>query len=610
MRRHYRRMVRITDVASVPRMTRLVARFQPTAPGHRLLFQTLDAAWKLISKAEAAVLAGGVVVSGIIGVIKKRWPIVSLARSHPALSAFVIVVAFAIAAVSLAGHLLWTAAETRRKRLLRLSTAYALTSVAATLPEDLHVYRFSDACYAQRLDLLTDRDADEAAREVIRRASACQSDGPLGVYIVGRALLGKTRLAYESVRQELPDWRVVRWSSKDKPPTLDALLLWGERIVLWLDDLHEYSKLEATRIRNFIIRLKTLKICFVIVSTCRDGDALERARAEVGRFPLDRMEEVQPGFIAVAQAKRLAQSVDNVDPKRKWDQRLREWDQKTPGSILFSMTYYRNTVWPRLPRHAKHVMWALQLLHSANLTLFESRARAVCDEIFRWPAKADAEWRSAMSKLEDAHYLNSPVAEEWDALADEKNRPTDPPLTVDTDGMLEEGIETFSGWTSDNANGWPHLKMALSRSHDAPGLIRLGEAYFGRADETKRKAPMDTSGWRGNLAHACTCYGQAVAIYRTRREDDEGFVVACQSLAITYAHLASSCGGRREKDRLYRRAERLMTHALRRCEDRSKKESKQSWTDLMRKVQDDLESIEADPEREEARGDEADDHDD
>jgi hypothetical protein len=99
-----------------------------------------------------------------------------------------------------------------------------------------------------------------------------------GVLVIGPKHANKTGALWDAMTRELGGWTFVRWPHHmDYPANLADRL--GHRIVLWIDDLHDYSRSgEAAALAQFIQQLREKGRRFLVLSSCRDGTNLQEAR--------------------------------------------------------------------------------------------------------------------------------------------------------------------------------------------------------------------------------------------------------------------------------------------------------------------------------------------
>jgi hypothetical protein len=103
-----------------------------------------------------------------------------------------------------------------------------------------------------------------------------------GVLVVGPRHSNKTGALWDAMTQQLSDWTFVRWAHHMDHPDKLALRL-GQRIVLWLDDLHDFANPgEAAALDQFIQQLSKDGKQFLVLSSCRDRDDMQEARRYFG----------------------------------------------------------------------------------------------------------------------------------------------------------------------------------------------------------------------------------------------------------------------------------------------------------------------------------------
>jgi hypothetical protein len=105
---------------------------------------------------------------------------------------------------------------------------------------------------------------------------------PIGVCIYGRPLHDKTALAWTAMRKILAGWSLVTWPHRFEH--LEGIeTKCGSRVVLWLDDLHEYANhVEAAQLDMLIDRFAQNGVQVVVVATCRWHEEEREARARMG----------------------------------------------------------------------------------------------------------------------------------------------------------------------------------------------------------------------------------------------------------------------------------------------------------------------------------------
>jgi hypothetical protein len=116
--------------------------------------------------------------------------------------------------------------------------------------------------------------------EVLRASQPDRMDSAsvCGVFVVGPKHSNKTGALWDAMMQHLSGWTFVRWPHHMDYPANLALHL-GHRIVLWLDDLHDFANLgEAAALDQFIQQLRISGRRFVVLSSCRAGQDLDEAK--------------------------------------------------------------------------------------------------------------------------------------------------------------------------------------------------------------------------------------------------------------------------------------------------------------------------------------------
>lgn len=85
------------------------------------------------------------------------------------------------------------------------------------------------------------QNAYDTAKQILCDASL-QASSKRGILILGVANAGKTRLAFESLTETLPDWKVLLWSpTYDAPEKVPQFTVSRRRgLVVFIDDLQTY----------------------------------------------------------------------------------------------------------------------------------------------------------------------------------------------------------------------------------------------------------------------------------------------------------------------------------------------------------------------------------
>src|SRR5262249_54893507 len=120
--------------------------------------------------------------------------------------------------------------EVTKRALVPLRSIYGLRNVHRLSPSrDVQLAKFVPQVYLFRRDRMGSMQPDDLVRMVLRRVGDGTSH-QLGACIIGRPTQGKTRMAWEAMQAELPDWLFVRWPKSDANATpLDLGYLRGKR---------------------------------------------------------------------------------------------------------------------------------------------------------------------------------------------------------------------------------------------------------------------------------------------------------------------------------------------------------------------------------------------
>lgn len=141
-------------------------------------------------------------------------------------------------------------------------------------------YKAQDPDAAKVIRVMNDRVSLALQGELLRLAQSEHSGEPdvCGVLVVGPKHSNKTGALWDAMKLHLREWTFVRWPHHmDYPPDLASHL--GHRIVLWLDDLHDFANLgEAAALDQFIQELRDKHGRFLVLASCRDGDDRQEVR--------------------------------------------------------------------------------------------------------------------------------------------------------------------------------------------------------------------------------------------------------------------------------------------------------------------------------------------
>ncbi len=312
------------------------------------------------------------------------------------------------------------------------------------------------------------RDADDRARAAIR--AVAKGDDPehrLGLIVFGPPLVGKSRLAVQALRAEVPDFPLLIWPHGDTAPRPEALApLAGKPLVLLLDDLQEFaSQNEAGRVTEAVEYLRTACQPLVVVATCRAG--ADRTAVE-GAFPalLERLEKlsVLPMEVGSTEAQRFLQTMRDAHAELH----AQSFDG-TPGSALLDLDRRTQQLRaPGFPPGAAAILTALALLRAASTYTYpEERVRRVAVGVFGLDPSPGA-WQAALRSLLSESWLRLTSAD-----AEGQSR-----LRVPVDAYLDVCVGAIYPLPGRRAeDDFPALHRALaSPPPDSDALFHLAEA--------------------------------------------------------------------------------------------------------------------------------------
>jgi hypothetical protein len=350
------------------------------------------------------------------------------------------------------------------------------------------------------------RQPDEVARMVLREAARGHRDGPLGICVLGRPAQGKTRLAWEAVQAALPGWTLVRWSHV-ATRAFDLDHLHSRRVLVWVDDLHEFANLaEAPTLCDLPRVFAKSRMRLVIVATCREGADEAQTRMRFAAL-MGRLREVRLVDISDGEANSLV-----ADLAREGVRVHRTAFDGTPGSLVLDLAQRRTHDYAALPEGAKRALRALKLLRSAGiLTSTETRTRAAAEALFGLPVDPHA-WPLARTTLLSAGLIRLSHARIARARVVE-------PAAV---AFLDQVVADFPAPGSNIADEWPRLRAHLAARSDAAGLFALGNRYRELTDGDRL----------ANLQHAEVCYWEALRV-SSRRSAPLTWTGASSNLGVT-----------------------------------------------------------------------------
>jgi hypothetical protein len=149
-----------------------------------------------------------------------------------------------------------------------------------SMDEFIPRYKAQNPAEAKKIRDMNSQVSLALRAELLRLAQSENTDvKPVcGVLVVGPEHSNKTGALWDAMKQHLGEWTFVRWPHHMDYPA-DLALHLGHRIVLWLDDLHDFASLgEAAALDQFIQRLHRERRQFLVLSSCRSGEQLQEAK--------------------------------------------------------------------------------------------------------------------------------------------------------------------------------------------------------------------------------------------------------------------------------------------------------------------------------------------
>jgi tetratricopeptide (TPR) repeat protein len=373
---------------------------------------------------------------------------------------------------------------------------------------DMPLPRFVEGVYLPR-------PADDAARQALRQAARSTRTAPrqpLGICVTGRAMLGKTRLAWEAMRAELTGWTFVPWP-RGPQASIDFAALHSKRAVLWIDQAQTFANPhEALLLNSLPEAFAAAGVRLVVVMTCRDG-ASERAARQHLEPLLARLTTIPLTEMSAAEADQLVALLKAAGVEAHQDQ-----FDGTPGSILLDVAGLRNARYPALPESARSVLGALKLLHQVGIVDYPApRVRATAVDLF---ALDEHDWQNALDALAQAGFVR----------LGEIGAGGEQALASVAEVYLERAVLDEPSSGEEGTDAWLQLAESLLRHQDAEALFKLGLAFGQRS----------TGDLRANRHYAGACYRAALEVY-TR-----------QSAPIAWALMQNALGDalKREADLL------------------------------------------------------------
>jgi hypothetical protein len=363
---------------------------------------------------------------------------------------------------------------------------------------------------------------------------------PIGVCIFGRPLHDKTGLAWAAMRRVLSGWSLVKWPHRfEHPENIEKLC--GSRVVLWLDDLHEYANhVEAAQLDLLIDRFAKNGVQVVVVATCRWHEEEREARARLG-YLFDHLLPI-----------RLTEHPDdhNADPvvsQPTLDAPIKQ-SSRTNGNIALKLEHdiaNKRAHFTRLlagdaaAQSAATILRAMTLLRRVGIRVYSrERVRAVANQLGLDPS--DEVWAKGLHVLQ-AHDYIQPLRDFhmsavhkwfdkwWRRLRRKSPRPLAnlEPVTI---WYLDRVVDHTLATSSNMDQALKYVWEALKYRNDAEALTLLGDAYLnprnphvrqsGRQAINSYTAALGATGATGAIGHV---------IRRTAAH-----------LGLGYAHMASA----------------------------------------------------------------------
>jgi hypothetical protein len=337
---------------------------------------------------------------------------------------------------------------------------------------------------------------------------------PVGVCIFGEPLQDKTSLAWEAMQDVLPGWTFLSWPHV-MDTSHDIVKNSGQRVVLWLDDLHEYgNRLEAVTLDNLIDQFAKAHVQVVVVATCRWHEDEREARAHLGYL----LDHLLPIRLATTPGDRAE---DPVVLQPTMDQPIIQ--SATPPKSLQDLITERAKVYRELiaspkpeDKGARAVLRALALLRSAGILVYtQRRVRAIAAE-FGLEAN-DADFRKAMKILVAKQFIR-PMPELIDRkrlrkffyTQNNRLRGIKPPKGADiqpvSEWYLERVVAAEEKQAEDPGTALFEVWEALKPLKDTAALILLGDAYL----DSRRPY------LRNSASQAIQCYQTALGALDAR----------------------------------------------------------------------------------------------
>jgi len=355
---------------------------------------------------------------------------------------------------------------------------FGLSQVQKSTPLPSMIPFYRPTVYIRRRLKDSNADADASAQEILTAATSrlepSRFAGQVGLCVMGRKLLGSTRLAWEAMHDTptMGNWTLVRWPEN---PTQyvdlwQTLQQYRTKVVVWLDDLAKFrDDRNASLVARLPYDLEERRIPFVIVATLHDEDSAE-AHARFSGL-LDHLVQIHPGDLTAIEANTLIDQLkgvgDTVYPADRFD--------GTPGSIVLAIDYMSNQVYPRLADSAKNILRTIKLLRSVGIRQYTlERTLTIATRLFD---HKQADETRDLEALRGAGFLRQSIVDNGRQVL----------LEPITEVYLDVAVPYYADATSAVVE-WPRLALSLEEMHDSYALVRLGDAFQRVSDDERAEA--------------------------------------------------------------------------------------------------------------------------
>jgi hypothetical protein len=356
---------------------------------------------------------------------------------------------------------------------------YGLGMVQNVVPTPTMIPFYRPSVYIPRRDKDSGVDADALARETLAAAAARNDPSrfaaQVGICVIGRKLLGSTRLAWQAIHTIgsssglLSTWTFVRWPENAS----QYVELWQDlqkrlaKVVLWLDDLAKYQdERNASLIARLPFDLEERHIPFIVIATLHN-DEVEDAHARFGGL-LDHLLPIHPSDLTTAEANTLIEQLRGAGESVFLADRF----DGTPGSIVLAVDHMRDQVYPRLSDGAKAILRSIKLLRSAGIRAYTLertlRTAAILSK------RKHPNWTPDLEALQGAGFLRQSVLDSGRVVL----------LEPIAEVYLDVAIPDYSQPPS-ATNEWPQLLESFTQASDGYALVRLGDAFRRSSDDDR-----------------------------------------------------------------------------------------------------------------------------